>query len=117
MKRGWSIGGWFIPFAGYILPYRVVQGVNCATSSPPRGDSLLVMWWWGAFVVFNILTAISIRVNNGSSVHHGRRLIREIRASEIWAAVSAAPGLVAAILATMVVAQLTARVREVSMPR
>jgi len=41
-------------------------------------------------------------------------LIRDLRTFEIWHAVSAVPGVVAAVLAALVVVQLTERVRGVT---
>jgi hypothetical protein len=114
MRRGWAIAGWFIPLAGYVIPYRAVQGVNCATWSPPRPNSRRIIAWWWAYIVFSSLAVKAIGAAPDPTLHHGRRFIRDLRTFEIWHAVSAFPGVVAAVLAALVVAQLTERVRAVT---
>lgn len=116
MSRGWAIGGWVIPFANYVIPYRVVQGVNRATSWPPRVESVLIMWWWGSWVVFNVLGVVSASVAGDSGSDHGRRFIGDMHTVELFSIVTAATGLLASILATLVVARITERVSAVTPP-
>lgn len=114
MERGWAIGGWLIPFANYVIPYRVVQGVSCATATPARARSRLVLAWWAAWVTFNVAGVASRLATPTDTDIHGRALIRSLRVADSWAAVSAVPGVVAAVLAAVVVAHVTARVRDVT---
>jgi hypothetical protein len=110
-SRGWAIGGWFIPFANYVIPYRVVQGVNAASARPPRPDSSLVMWWWGSWVTFSVLGLVARGATPNSDLDHGRRLIHDLQTADTWNAISAVPGVVAALLAALVDARVTANVR------
>jgi hypothetical protein len=60
---GWSIGGWFIPFANLVIPVRVVQDL-WQSGDPDAHDgtdwqqlprSRLVGWWWAAFLAGYVL--------------------------------------------------------------
>jgi hypothetical protein len=114
MSRGWAIGGWFIPIASWVIPYRVVQGVNAATSRPPRADSRLVIAWWASWVISNVCDLAFVAATPDTSLDHGRRLIRDLKTIDTWSAVTAVPDLVATILALLVVVRITARVRAVN---
>jgi hypothetical protein len=113
MGRGWSIGGWFVPLANYVIPYRVVQGVNAATTRPPRGDSGLIIGWWAGWVVFAVLGLVARAATPDTGLDHGRRLLRDIQTADTWNTISAAPGVVAALLAALVVARVTSNVQAV----
>jgi hypothetical protein len=63
---GWAIGGWFVPFANFVMPKRLANdlwaGSRRSSASradrPPESSALLNCWWaaWiaGAVVVFFI---------------------------------------------------------------
>jgi hypothetical protein len=60
---GWSIGGWFIPFANLVIPVRVMQDL-WQSGDPDARDgtewrqlprSSLIGWWWTAFLAGYIL--------------------------------------------------------------
>jgi hypothetical protein len=62
--RGWAIGGWFIPFANFVIPYLVISDVTSAFRTPledrwgtRRTDPIVVMWW-----VVWIVSGIAIRI-------------------------------------------------------
>lgn len=113
-ERGWAIGGWIIPFANFVVPYRVVQGLNRSTAAPPRPDSGLVVGWWAAWVTFTVANLIGRAATPDSTHDHGRALIGDLHTLDVWASISAVPGLVAAVLAVLVVNQVTERFREVA---
>jgi hypothetical protein len=113
-ERGWAIGGWIVPFANFVLPYRVVQGLNRSTAVPPRADSLLVIGWWAAWVMFAVANLFGRAATPDSAHDHGRALIRDLHTTDLWASISAVPGVVAAVLAVLVVTQVTERFREVA---
>jgi hypothetical protein len=62
--RGWVIGGWFIPFANFVIPYLVIKDIVAALTTPPsrheehRRMPAIVKLWWGLW----ILSAIGDRV-------------------------------------------------------
>lgn len=48
---GWAVGGWFVPFANLVIPYRVVAQIARASlwrSRTPR----YVMLWWAAWLAY-----------------------------------------------------------------
>lgn len=62
MGPGWAIGGWFIPFANLVIPFRVTAAV--ARGSLPRSGRLeALLWgWWltylGATSLEQVMSAI-----------------------------------------------------------
>ena len=59
---GWSIGGWFIPFACLVIPVRIMQDLWHGSDTAPRQDdryggrgTSLIGWWWGLFLASRIL--------------------------------------------------------------
>ena len=57
---GWSIGGWFIPIANFVIPILIMQDLwRGSDPSVARGDpgsrasrgSGLIGWWWAAWLV------------------------------------------------------------------
>jgi hypothetical protein len=112
MDRGWSIGGWIIPLANWVIPYRVVQGLNNTTFRPRRPDSGVIKAWWASWLVFTIAGLIVRSSTKDTADLRGRALIRAIRDFDTWAAITAVPGVVAAVLAAVMVTQLTTRMQE-----
>lgn len=114
LGRGWAIGGWLIPFANFVLPYRVVQGVHRATARPARPDSRLIICWWAAWVVLSLGSSWSRVAGPDTATVEGRELIRALRTVDLTSSILAVPAVVAAVLGAVVVTQLTARVRDVA---
>lgn len=59
-SSGWSVGGWFIPFANLVLPYQSMKDIWLG-SDPDRteypvewwgrgGRTTVVGWWWGLWL-------------------------------------------------------------------
>jgi hypothetical protein len=81
---GWTIGGWFIPFANFVIPKLVMNEVD-RMSNPEAGDPPIAdRWrslprleasdmWWALFVLGSLTTAIGSNVlpvaDEGSSVY------------------------------------------------
>jgi hypothetical protein len=66
----WAIGGWFIPIINLGRPYQVMREVQ-RESDPariaPQGAptvSLLIGWWWGAFLLSEVLVQLSMHVHS-----------------------------------------------------
>ncbi|WP_203923534.1 DUF4328 domain-containing protein [Rugosimonospora africana] len=101
-KKGWTIGGWFIPVADLFIPAAVVSEVF-ARSRPgafrtwkvPR----LVVVWWVAFVLGLIRFTFTTVYADGT---------RHVTGVQFWNAVNGVAGAVAAVLAVRIVQQVTA---------
>jgi hypothetical protein len=73
---GWAVGGFFVPFLNLVRPVQVMrelwQGTMSGTSSatsgafasvqPSGSTPPLVGWWWGLFLVSNILGNVTMRL-------------------------------------------------------
>ncbi|MFG1797645.1 DUF4328 domain-containing protein [Nocardia sp. NPDC049149] len=66
LKRGWTIGGWFVPLANLILPALVVGDVHRASRTPAHAGgatasySLLVAGWWLSWLTTWIWTWLAL---------------------------------------------------------
>jgi len=116
--HGRSIGGWLVPVADVVLPYRVVQGVNEASGAGSGSQPAPVRRWWAALLVTVLLgvTGAFWRVAVVDDEISGERM-RETRvfAYLLWAAGVAAVWR-SAVLGRQVVRRITEtqanRVRE-----
>jgi hypothetical protein len=111
---GWAIGWWFIPFANWVQPLRVVnQAWRASDPALPasEGDhwrqgklSPLVPIWWVAYLAGNFTWGIPISLIDDDSRSQSElpELSLFAMATDVWLAVAAG-------LAVIVVAQLTAR--------
>jgi hypothetical protein len=82
---GWAVGWWFIPFANFVKPYQAVQDL-WLQSDPEYNEDLgflpsdtssngLFGFWWGTFIVGNILLRISDNaLDNDSNLRIGAYL-------------------------------------------
>ncbi|MEU7819880.1 DUF4328 domain-containing protein [Catellatospora sp. NPDC049133] len=52
MAAGWAIGGWFIPFANFVIPCRVMHQVASASLQHRRVGLFTGLWWAGYVVSF-----------------------------------------------------------------
>jgi hypothetical protein len=101
-RRGWTVGGWFIPLADLVIPAAVVAEVY-ARSRPgayrtwtvPR----LVVGWWVAFLLGIVRFTVTSSGPDGVVVH----------GAQFWNAVNGVAGAVAAALAVRIVQHITAR--------
>ena len=50
MSAGWAIGGWFVPFANFVIPCRVMADI-ARNSLRRSGTSALVGVWWAGWLV------------------------------------------------------------------
>lgn len=102
----WAIGWWFIPFANLVKPYQIVKDVHrrLATETQSGGSEIILVWWlvWlGGSLVGTVLA----------------RLPEPLTLDELggWFTVSLiadAAGVVAAILAILVVRRVQAQANE-----
>lgn len=58
MAPGWAIGGWFIPFANLVIPFRVMAAV-ARGSLPPSGRLTALLWgWWLTYLAATSLEQV-----------------------------------------------------------
>ncbi|MET9944149.1 DUF4328 domain-containing protein [Streptomyces sp. NPDC006341] len=105
--RGWAIGGWFIPFANLVLPFRTARQIwTASTQFGPDGSDRrvstapLTAWWvaWAASaVVERIAAALYERADTAES----------LREASAVGAVSSLLTAAAAVLAILFVRKLT----------
>lgn len=72
---GWAVGWWFVPFANLVKPYQVMSELWNASDSDfdPElflsnqiGTPSIIGWWWGLFIVGNIIGRISDSLANAN---------------------------------------------------
>ncbi|GAB3889043.1 DUF4328 domain-containing protein [Kibdelosporangium lantanae] len=99
--RGWATGAWFCPIVNLWFPYQVMTDIW--RSSPPHRPApttALVSTWWGAWIATTAINLAEILVFRG-------RGLDGIHTRAILDTLSAATMLAAAILITLVIAQIT----------
>ena len=105
---GWSIGGWFIPFANFVIPVRIVldlwQGSDPETRNYRDWRGLVrwpvIAWWWGFYLLGNLVFRVSASGDNS---------LDQVRTADQAASVGMAFIAVAAVLAIVVVRTITSR--------
>jgi len=110
---GWAIGGWFIPFAFFVIPVLVMQDLwRGSTTLTARGDmrwkiadrSALVGWWWAAL----LLSLLSGTIDS----NHPDTTLSDLRAADTLSIIGTCFRVAAAVLAILVVRKLTERQEE-----
>jgi hypothetical protein len=113
---GWAIGGWFIPLAWWVIPFIVLDDVwRGSDPSIPRGDpswrrakTLAAIWVW-------LVTAVLYFIPNWIASSGGDVRADEpekVRRDDILRIVANAIGIVAAVLAIVVIRRVAARQEE-----
>ncbi|GAA0715909.1 DUF4328 domain-containing protein [Dactylosporangium roseum] len=98
-RKGWTIGGWFIPLANLVIPNLVV-GEIYARSSPDRtwtSPRLVNAWWIALLVSLFTYTETTTRAGGATEVH----------TPVFVAAVSGGAGVLAAVLAAVLVRRVS----------
>lgn len=112
ISPGWAVGWWFIPIANLFKPYQVMKDIWFRGESPDGRDYLptagtpLLGWWWGMWIIGNILGNISSRLTWRAETYE------EMQVAVGVGLVEAIPTLVAAVLAVRVVTAVTARLER-----
>jgi len=111
LGAGWAVGGWFIPFANFVIPVLVIQDVwRGSSASIARGDprwriadrSWLVGWWWGLFVV-------AMLASQGSPADQRSFDVEAARGANLVAVLAMVCAATSAVLAILVMHRLAAR--------
>ncbi len=108
---GWTIGGWFIPFANFVIPVLVMQDLwRASDPTVLRGDSdwrrtkgsALVGIWWAAHLVAVFRFA-------SASESDSRSDLENLRRADNLAAFGSVAAIAAAVLLVLVVRGITRR--------
>jgi hypothetical protein len=66
---GWSVGWFFIPFANLVKPYEGVKETwrasHLAGGLDPEAEANLLPWWWGLWLLTNILSTVAAQADGG----------------------------------------------------
>lgn len=66
---GWSIGWFFVPFANLVKPYEGVKETwwasHVAAGLHEDADTALLPWWWGLWLLTNILSNVVVYSGGG----------------------------------------------------
>ncbi|MFA6001676.1 MAG: DUF4328 domain-containing protein [Thermoleophilia bacterium] len=70
-RPGWSVGWYFVPFANFVMPYRVMKEIWQVSTNPAnwqnvQGGSIL-SYWWALWLIGGILGNISMRLSLGAN--------------------------------------------------
>lgn len=61
-----AIGWYLVPFASLYKPYEAMSEIwSASVPATTRGKDRLLNWWWGAFLLSNIVGAIAVRIVRG----------------------------------------------------
>lgn len=96
-SRGWVIGGWICPVVNLWFPFQVVDDVH-RTSSPHAAQSNgLVVGWWIAFLVGQVIDRILMRAYLEDEVT-AENLLTAANLSTVSAAVSVVSGVLVILI-------------------
>jgi len=114
---GWSVGGWFIPFANLVLPFQTMRDIWVG-SDPARADyptewwkggpsAAVVGWWWGLWLLMGATGQMAWRTAPDDFAPIGEYLANNL--VHILANLVIVP---AAIVAVRLVTQVTQRQQQ-----
>ena len=109
--RGWSIGGWFLPFANLVIPKKIADDIWKSSDADTRAGAAWRInpldWrihaWWAAFVAGRIAIVISnLGIQNDASP-------QAIRNGVVWALLGVVLQMASAVFAVWFVSNASAR--------
>lgn len=101
---GWAIGGWFVPFANFVLPKQMVDDIWHGAVPPgkPRQTPWWTHAWWATFIAGSLLRAVGSGFTQAGSPD-------TIASGDLMIGVAYAILLVAAVLGAAMVLKTRAR--------
>ena len=69
-SKGWSIGGWFVPFLNLVRPYNIMKEIWNETQNYifKKDDfwnfssTKIISWWWAIWLISNFLSNVSAKL-------------------------------------------------------
>lgn len=62
----WAVGWYFVPFANLVMPYQGMKETWFASHNAcglgEEAETALLPWWWGLWLVTNILSNVSMQI-------------------------------------------------------
>lgn len=119
---GWAVWGFLVPFLNLIRPYQVMKEIWRASDPGVRPGpgwvdapvSPLVSWWWGMYLVMNLVASLGVRMALEGSAAAG-----DLRALTQIDVIASAVTIPAAVFAAGVVREIMvkqAQKREIMVP-
>jgi hypothetical protein len=107
VSPAWSVGWFFVPFASLVMPFRGLREAWQISTDPEKPNAVgvppLLRWWWGAWLIANIVGNVSFRLSTSFKTVGGQL------ASDITGVIMAMFNLLSAVLLIRIVRELTAR--------
>lgn len=100
--RGWTIAGWFVPFANLVIPKLLANDVWRA-GDPQVRVSPLVHWWWALWLGGSVCGRAALAVVDGAGS------LDALRQGVMLDALAQALGMAAALTAIQVIRRATER--------
>lgn len=107
-SAGWAVGGWFIPFANFIIPKLVLNEMERVLIAAEEGStewrnrrvSAITSWWWALFVIAAIVFGAGLGMSDGQLdgefAFDADLYLLGVRATALGMAISTAAALVGA---------------------
>jgi hypothetical protein len=122
-RRGWSIGGWFIPFAAWVIPKLVLNETERIAGAHRSGGVVSDDWrrqstsfvgwiWWISWVAGSICMGLA---GVGDESELTARTVSQIRDTYAWAAMCGLTLAISAVCAALFVRQVSARLTPESL--
>jgi hypothetical protein len=106
-RTPWTLTGWLIPFANFVIPKLVVDMVWSGSELEPRDrvavrtSNRLILWWWLTFLASGWASNLSSRVGWSTAAENGELLATAL------ATFASLSTVVAAGLAILLIRQIT----------
>lgn len=111
---GWAIGGWFVPVLSLWRPFQMVTDVRRGASGDHNASATLAQgWWWGMWVANSLLSiVVAALYDTASTAPDGPEYADALAQAASWERWCCLVGIIGAVLAVVVVRQVTRLVRE-----
>jgi hypothetical protein len=81
ISPAWAVGWHFVPFANLVMPFRAMRETWQISHSPQGWRDMptpsLLHWWWGLFLLVNILSTASTRLELTAYEDSGALMLSE----------------------------------------
>lgn len=112
-RSGWAIGGWFVPILALWRPYQMVSDVRAGTTGVRDvGGSLIQMWWWAGLIATSIAASVSSSLYGSAADASDEEYADALARAASWERYDSVITIVAAVLAILVVRQITTLVMD-----